>query len=219
MMRRSSRRGFTLIELLVVVAVITILAGILFPVFAQARDAARRANCLSNLKQIALAHQMYVQDNDEALPSWYIWGQNGYQIWTEYLSPYYRDPRILDDGLTSAQEKADTQWLADYVLCAWGPGGDGSKDRPYWRWPGSLLGDPSAPRAMTMADVRRPPETMQFSDGTTGRYDCYIRRRHRNGLLNGAFLDGHARVVTEEEWNRLGLDDKGYYYRIAATDR
>src|SRR3954452_14648311 len=104
MMRGPSRHGFTLIELLVVIAVITILASFLFPAFAQARDAARRANCLSNLKQIALAYQMYVQDNDEALPSWYIAGQDSYLIWPEYFSPYYRDPHILDEGLTSRTE-------------------------------------------------------------------------------------------------------------------
>ena len=58
------RRGFTLIELLVVIAVITILAAILFPVFAQAREAARQTSCASNLRQIGMAARMYMQDND-----------------------------------------------------------------------------------------------------------------------------------------------------------
>lgn len=62
-----SRCGFTLIELLVVIAIIAILAAILFPVFAQARERARAASCLSNNKQIALAVQMYAQDYDEML--------------------------------------------------------------------------------------------------------------------------------------------------------
>jgi len=66
-MRRN--RGFTLIELLVVIAIIAILAAILFPVFARAREAARKATCLSNLKQIALACLMYAQDYDEVLPA------------------------------------------------------------------------------------------------------------------------------------------------------
>jgi prepilin-type N-terminal cleavage/methylation domain-containing protein len=65
-MRRS--RGFTLIELLVVIAIIAILAAILFPVFAQARDKARQAGCLSNTKQIALGLHMYIQDYDETTP-------------------------------------------------------------------------------------------------------------------------------------------------------
>ena len=66
-MRRN--RGFTLIELLVVIAIIAILAAILFPVFARAREAARKATCISNLKQIALAAIMYAQDYDEVLPA------------------------------------------------------------------------------------------------------------------------------------------------------
>src|SRR5436853_4751504 len=65
-MRRN--RGFTLIELLVVIAIIAILAAILFPVFAQAREKARAAACLSNTKQIALAFTMYTQDYDECTP-------------------------------------------------------------------------------------------------------------------------------------------------------
>jgi prepilin-type N-terminal cleavage/methylation domain-containing protein/prepilin-type processing-associated H-X9-DG protein len=62
------RRGFTLIELLVVIAIIAILAAILFPVFAQARDRARSASCISNLKQMGLAWMMYTQDYDEQFP-------------------------------------------------------------------------------------------------------------------------------------------------------
>lgn len=62
------RRGFTLIELLVVIAIIAILAAILFPVFSRAREQARKAACLSNMKQIGLAFAMYTQDWDENLP-------------------------------------------------------------------------------------------------------------------------------------------------------
>ena len=59
------RKGFTLIELLVVIAIIAILAAILFPVFAQAREKARQTVCASNLKQLGIAQQMYLQDFDE----------------------------------------------------------------------------------------------------------------------------------------------------------
>lgn len=64
---RSDARAFTLIELLVVIAIIAILAAILFPVFAQAREKARSAACLSNTRQLGTALQMYVQDYDECL--------------------------------------------------------------------------------------------------------------------------------------------------------
>jgi prepilin-type N-terminal cleavage/methylation domain-containing protein/prepilin-type processing-associated H-X9-DG protein len=65
---RNGNRGFTLIELLVVIAIIAILAAILFPVFAQAREKARQATCISNHKQLGLATQMYAQDYDETWP-------------------------------------------------------------------------------------------------------------------------------------------------------
>jgi prepilin-type N-terminal cleavage/methylation domain-containing protein/prepilin-type processing-associated H-X9-DG protein len=69
--RRTS--GFTLIELLVTIAIIAILAAILFPVFARARENARRASCMSNLKQIGLGFMMYVQDYDERFPFGVQW--------------------------------------------------------------------------------------------------------------------------------------------------
>ncbi|MDM7462000.1 MAG: prepilin-type N-terminal cleavage/methylation domain-containing protein, partial [bacterium] len=64
----TKRNGFTLIEVLVVIAIIAILAAILFPVFAQAREKARQTQCMSNLRQSATAVLMYVQDADERFP-------------------------------------------------------------------------------------------------------------------------------------------------------
>ena len=61
-------RGFTLIELLVVIAIIAILAAILFPVFAKAREKARQASCLSNMKQLALGAKQYAADYDNRYP-------------------------------------------------------------------------------------------------------------------------------------------------------
>ena len=66
-MMTRRRKGFTLIELLVVIAIIGILAAMVFPVFARARESARKAVCLSNVKNIALAIQMYLADNNDTL--------------------------------------------------------------------------------------------------------------------------------------------------------
>jgi prepilin-type N-terminal cleavage/methylation domain-containing protein len=67
-MQKTARQAFTLIELLVVIAIIAILAAILFPVFAKAREKARQATCVSNVRQIGLGWMMYVQDYDERFP-------------------------------------------------------------------------------------------------------------------------------------------------------
>jgi prepilin-type N-terminal cleavage/methylation domain-containing protein/prepilin-type processing-associated H-X9-DG protein len=91
---RSARRcdrGFTLIELLVVIAIIAILAAILFPVFAQARDKARQASCLSNTRQIGTAVMMYTQDHDEGLPPWWITTEYGPTYWHVHLKPYVKN--------------------------------------------------------------------------------------------------------------------------------
>jgi len=71
------RRAFTLIELLVVIAIIAILAAILFPVFARAREQARATTCISNLKQLGLSIQMYLQDYDEVFPVAWTAGWRG----------------------------------------------------------------------------------------------------------------------------------------------
>ena len=64
----TTSRGFTLIELLVVISIVALQAAILFPVFARARENARRSSCQNNLKQIGLGIMQYTQDYDEKLP-------------------------------------------------------------------------------------------------------------------------------------------------------
>ena len=65
---RRRRFGFTLIELLVVIAIIAILAAILFPVFAQAKEAAKKAVCVTSTRQLGLATTMYLGDYDGVFP-------------------------------------------------------------------------------------------------------------------------------------------------------
>src|SRR6266853_2673654 len=94
-------QGFTLIELLVVVAIIAILAAILFPVFAQARESARKTSCLSNVKQLGLGCLMYSQDYDETLVMGWNFSQPGVMRdngtnyrpltpWTKNIQPYVK---------------------------------------------------------------------------------------------------------------------------------
>jgi prepilin-type N-terminal cleavage/methylation domain-containing protein/prepilin-type processing-associated H-X9-DG protein len=215
--------GFTLIELLVVVALIVIIAGILFPVFRQARQATHRVRCLSNLRQLSLAHRMYVQDHDDILPHWYIGSLPHVMLWPERLQSYYRSPEILQDGGRTEAQAGEVR-TADYALCAWGAGGNGTQENPDWLWPGAISSDPRHQGPMRLAGVPRPADTVQLVDGATF-YESGINagsrilRRHKTGMLNGVFLDGHARVVSEHLWNKIGRDERGYFYWIAAADR
>ncbi len=98
---RNLRSGFTLIELLVVIAIIAILAAILFPVFAQAREAARATSCLSNTRQLGTGELMYAQDYDETVLPNNTAKSNApinEQIagaWTALIQPYVKNKQIL----------------------------------------------------------------------------------------------------------------------------
>jgi prepilin-type N-terminal cleavage/methylation domain-containing protein/prepilin-type processing-associated H-X9-DG protein len=94
------RSGFTLIELLVVIAIIAILAAMLFPVFARARESARKIQCLSSIKNIAMAVQMYLADYDRLMPSEHrseVVDMFGCTEAATLANPYLKAPVVLDE--------------------------------------------------------------------------------------------------------------------------
>lgn len=98
---RSKTSAFTLIELLFVIAIIAILAAILFPIFAQAREKARETTCTSNMRQIGLQVRMYCQDFDETMPLFYAYnsqpptGQPGHKGVELEIIPYGKSMKLF----------------------------------------------------------------------------------------------------------------------------
>ena len=213
------RRAFTLIELLVVIAIIAILAAILFPVFARAREAARKASCQSNLKQIALGAMMYTQDYDEITPhvapdyqSWAVkpiipgspgCRTNRWLLWQHGIYPYTKNLGILN--CPSSEYKY--------------PGGSGAGcSRNYYNPFGGISGNVwGLNRHMSVFE--KPSETIMVLDGGTSRsrtdggwpiigfhyylawwgnrFACNattVNPRH-NGTANVAFWDGHVKSM------------------------
>ena len=130
-MRR--RKGFTLIELLVVIAIIGILAAMVFPVFARARESARKAVCLSNVKNIALAIQMYLADNNDVLPP----NEHRQEVYDYFLlAPGNSEDAGVEDGeCLELGEIADANpYLRWHVILD-----EYTKNRDVWQCPSQKL--------------------------------------------------------------------------------
>ncbi|MGD9495008.1 MAG: DUF1559 domain-containing protein [Armatimonadota bacterium] len=211
------RFGFTLIELLVVIAIIAILAAILFPVFAKAREKARQTSCLSNLKQLGLACQMYAQDYDETLLRpyryMYLGGSQYLWWWGDLLQPYIANYQILECPSGSWSYTYMRPPNLPYPLVCSYAYNNVAHDVNYVLV-GSLADAP-------LASVPVPAETIILCDSTTseiytggslsftiggpngitdlatGSYRR-VALRHNDGF-NCAFVDGHSKWLKQSQ--------------------
>jgi prepilin-type N-terminal cleavage/methylation domain-containing protein/prepilin-type processing-associated H-X9-DG protein len=187
MLRKSTFRkasAFTLIELLVVIAIISILAAILFPVFARARENARRASCMSNQKQLALAFMMYTQDFDERLPAHYGYVEAGVvHSWPVVLEPYAKSRQLFfcpSDTLhnsSNAISTANVSYGYNYYYLSAQPGGPTSL---------AAIGSPSETLLTGDTSPNAAGYTIYYS-GANMPTDI-----HLDGC-NFSFVDGHVK--------------------------
>lgn len=196
------RRGFTLIELLVVIAIIAILAAILFPVFAKAREKARQASCLSNIKQISLGMLQYIQDYDEKFP-YYAYGSWGgvqpWIFWPHQLQPYIKNWQVYACPSSSFGGPMTYQGL-DYpqypsyafVNALWSsnpPIALGYVQAPATKW---MIADSNHP---ALGDIRG-----YLTSTACGQWGCgaNVATTHQwmvphNEGINIGYIDGHAK--------------------------
>ena len=170
---RKYRRGFTLIELLIIIAIIALLAAILFPVFGRAHEQARRSTCQSNLKQIGLGVMQYLQDYDECYPLAIYGSANDGRGWAVIVQPYIKSLAVYQCPSDRTEPELDRSL-------------EGYSD--YWynaalSWNKSTA-SPSYKTATKQSALLFPSLTIMNGDGTGG--SDHSRGSYRmNGCLNG----------------------------------
>ncbi len=211
--RNRTRSGFTLIELLVVIGIVAVVAAILFPVFGAVRERGRRTSCQSNLKQIAIAMQQYVQDNEGTYPTNSNWCYAPYS----YLKnvAVFRCPEATDltDTFTT-----DAPVMPIYD--SWNPSSpvypvDYSYNAPrlYEFSHGPRYGKQEAVLATPATIFLNMDISWRHSDGSlldpeghqfwrmasTSCGQNYLGSTLHSGAGNYSYVDGHVKWLTPEE--------------------